>query len=266
MIINLRLLVNENKGSCLLPFDYHYYLSSAIYRIIQKSDPSYNAFLHDLRTGAPGLKFTFSDLNVTFKAKGDRMLLLQKEALLTVCCHMPATTNHFINGLFFNESIILGDPISKVHFNVVSVEHYEPILPDPVKDMTTVTFRPCSPLVVGSKPHGTSKYLFHSPYELIFIDCLLYNWLEKYKASSTIDDLTLMAVTRKINIEVIFLNDDPHERVVTIKKGRKDEQKLRGYTKFNLKVTAPPEMIELALNTGLGLKNSLGMGCVKLIP
>ncbi len=265
MILNLKLSIVSDNGPALLPFNYHYALSSAIYRIIQKSEPDYSTLLHDQWQLGPGLKFTFSDLNITFTGKGDRMLLLQKEAYLTICLHAPPTAYHFLKGLFMDQKLELGDDISSVLFNVISIENYVPILPAAINDITTVIFRPCSPLVVGSKAWGTSKYLYLSPYELPYIDCILWSWLEKYKTVTNMSDFDFMVITRKIRIEVILFDDPPFERMVTIKKGAKGEQKLRGYTKFNLKVSAPPAMIELALNSGLGYKNSLGMGCVKLI-
>lgn len=266
MILNLVLSVDTEKGSNLLPFNYQYPLSAAIYSIIQKADAKFAAFLHDTGYGAKRFKlFTFSDIRVPFTSRGDRMLLLGKDASLKVCFHVDEATGHFVKGLFMKEQFVIGDQNSRVHFRIQGVENCLPFLPAATDDMVSVVLEPISPLVVGSRSREETTYRFYSPYEKPFIEWLLFSWAEKYKVVSGIDSGVMEEIKKKVKIEVLFYDQPPSERRIIIKNGHADAQKLRGYMKFRLKLTAPKGMVELALNCGLGLKNSIGMGCVQLI-
>ncbi|MBD0280088.1 MAG: CRISPR-associated endoribonuclease Cas6, partial [Flavisolibacter sp.] len=63
--MRLKLTLHTNEKGALLPFNYQYPLSAAIYKIIQTADHEFAAFLHDQGYGE-GHKsfklFTFSDL------------------------------------------------------------------------------------------------------------------------------------------------------------------------------------------------------------
>lgn len=266
MILNLVLSVDGKQRNNLLPFNYQYPLSAAIYKIIQRDDATFASFLHDKGYGIKRFKlFTFSDIRIPFASKGDRMLLLAKQGSLKICFHVPVASEHFLKGLFAEEKILIGDQNSQVIFRIEDVENCISPLPIPIDNMITVILEPISPLVVGSRPREASLYRYYSPYEISFIEWLLYSWIEKFKVVSGLDIIMLDEIKKKINIEALFFGRPPIERRITIKNGQVDAQKLRGYTKFRLKITAPKEMIELALNSGLGLKNSIGMGCVQLI-
>ena len=89
-----------------------------------------------------------------------------------------------------------------------------------------------------------------------------YNWLEKYKVVYDAGDEVLERLRQRISIEVKFFPHPPQQRLITIKGGTDAETKIRGYTKFKLEVSAPKEMMELALGAGLGLYNAQGMGCI----
>ena len=66
------------------------------------------------------------------------------------------------------------------------------------------------------------------------------------------DEDALQSVRQKIPVNVRLFPHPPQSRLITIKGGTNAETKIRGYTKFRLEVTAPDEMIELALGAGLG--------------
>ncbi len=67
MRFNLRL---HTEKFSLVPFNYQYPLSAAIYKIIQSADHAFAAFLHDTGYGK-GHKsfklFTFSDIKTPFR-------------------------------------------------------------------------------------------------------------------------------------------------------------------------------------------------------
>ena len=265
MIFNLTLAVDKKNRHPLLPFNYQYALSVVIYNIICKADRSYATFLHDRGYGQKQFKFfTFSDISIPFAIKGDRMLLLAPIALLRICFHQPDAPQHFVNGLFIDRELVIQDGRSRIVFYIQQIENYIPQLHIGEDDLVTAIVEPMSPLVVGNKKPN-DIYRFYSPYELPFIEWLGYSWREKYKVFAGKDATDLDGIMKKMKIEVLFAQTPPAERRTTIKYGLPEAHKLRGYTNFRLKLTAPKEMIELALNSGLGLKNSMGMGCIQLI-
>ncbi|HLR37153.1 MAG TPA: hypothetical protein VK084_03825, partial [Chitinophagaceae bacterium] len=94
-------LIAEEGGS--LPFNYQYPLSAAIYKILAKGDKDYAQFLHEEGYGKGYKFFTFSDLRLKFKKKGDRMQLLDKSVSFRVHFQLPEASQTFIQGLFQSE-------------------------------------------------------------------------------------------------------------------------------------------------------------------
>lgn len=258
--MRFRLNLQTNQGS-VLPFNYQYPLSSAIYKIIQRADAGFAAFLHNTGYGE-GHKsfklFTFSDILTPFVRRGDRMQLTTGEAELTICFYLPMAAENFIRGLFMHQRLEVADRMSKVVFTVVGVES----LPSAIPTTGSVVLQPLSPIVVGRK-NDRGHYDYRSPEDDNFCECLYYNWMEKCAAVGL--PVAVGDDEPDVSIDVLFYNHPPQQRLITIKGGTEAETKIRGYTKFRLAVSAPVEMVEVALGAGLGLNNAMGMGCVELI-
>ncbi len=255
--MRFKLSLQTQRGS-LLPFNYQYPLSSAIYKIIQRADSEFAAFLHDTGYGE-GHKsfklFTFSDIRTPFVRKGDRMQLGTGEAELTVCFYLPLAAENFIKGLFMNQQLEVADRLSKVVFQISQVE----FLAEQIVRETGVILQPLSPVVVGRK-NERGHYDYRSPEDADFAECLYYNWMEKCAAVGL--PVAVGDEEPEVSIDVLFFHHRPQQRLITIKAGTEAETKIRGYTKFRLEVSAPKEMLEVALGAGLGLHNAQGMGCV----
>ncbi|GAA4317889.1 CRISPR-associated endoribonuclease Cas6 [Compostibacter hankyongensis] len=266
--MRFNLTLNTQENNSLLPANYQYPLSAAIYRIIQRGDAAYASFLHDKGYQQAGsLKafklFTFSSLKIPFKIEGDRFRLLSDRAELVVCFHLPEAAEHFIKGLFQSQTIEIADKKSRVCFIVEQVQ----ALPSPcpsLKETDTAhcLLHPLSPVVCGLK-NDRGYYDFLSPEHPDFVQLLLYNWKEKYKTvygSESAD-----AVFANAGMEVVFCKKPPKSRLITIKSGTPEETKIRGFVNFGLRVQGTAEALELLLNGGAGLYNSLGMGCIGVV-
>ncbi len=255
--MRFRLSLHASPQS-LLPFNYPYSLSSAIYKVIQRADAGFAAFLHNTGYGE-GQKsfklFTFSDLRTPFVRRGDRMQLTTGEAELTVCFYLPVAAENFIKGLFMHQQLEIADRVSKTVFGIVGVES----LPSGLEGKESVVLQPLSPLVVGRK-NDRGHYDYRSPDDEDFCECLWHNWMEKCAAVRL--PVAVGDEEPDVSIDVLFFAHPPQQRLITIKGGTEAETKIRGYTKFRLAVRAPVEMLELALGAGLGLHNAMGMGCV----
>lgn len=245
----------------LLPFNYQYPLSAAIYKIIQTADAAFASFLHNTGYGGKGKSFklfTFSDIKTPFQPQGDRMQLVTGEAELTVCFYMPAAAGNFIKGLFINQQLEIADQKSKATFSIHHIES----MPEINVGSDTVLLQPLSPLVAGRK-NERGHYDYRSPEDADFGECLCHNWIEKCAAIGL--PVAAGYEDPQIGIKVLLFQHPPQQRLITIKGGTAAETKIRGYTKFRLEVKAPKEVLEVALGAGLGLHNAQGMGCVGVV-
>lgn len=256
------IILQTNQRGTVLPINYQYPLSAAVYKIMEKGDAAYSAFLHEKGYGKGYKFFTFSDLDCRpYKREGDRLQLLNNEARLMVSFHLPEASQHFIKGLFMSQQLTIADQRSRIGFNVKSVE----TLPNPLalyeaNEVMPVHLKPLSPIVTGVK-NENGKYDFLSPEDSRFTESLLYNWREKIKANY--DEET--AKSAVLNLEVKRFKNSPKSRLVWIKAGTQQQTKIRGYTNFELEALAERRFLEVLMNCGTGLYNAMGMGCVGLL-
>lgn len=244
-----------------LPINYQYPLSAAIYKIIDKGDKQYAQFLHEKGYGQGHQKFklfTFSQLSVPFKIVGDRLKLNSNEASFTVSFHLPQAMESFIKGLFQSEEITIADKQSKVNFKVKSVES----LPNPLanyKDNEIINkqLQVHSPIVAGIK-NDKGNFDFLSPEDPRFIDSLIYNW--RSKIATVFDQET--SASALLMLAVIPMKQAPKSRLITIKADTPEQTKIKGWMNFGLQITGEKRFIELLMNSGAGLYNSMGMGFV----
>lgn len=276
--MRFKLTLQTLHNPAFLPFNYQYPLSSAIYKIIRSADKEFASFLHNKGYGE-GYKsfklFTFSDIKTSFIKNGDRMQLQNNHAELIVCFYVPEAAENFIKGLFLDQQLQIADHKSKTTFQIMQVESIGEGLKERRIEglrergiwglkLEKVVLQPLSPLVAGRK-NERGHYDYRSPEDDDFEDCLLYNWIEKMAATGNAGEDALQNFRQKISVTVRLFSHPPQSRLITIKGGTDAETKIRGYTKFRLEVTAPEEMIELALGAGLGLYNAQGMGCVEVV-
>lgn len=257
----MTLIATELKS--VIPINYQYPVSAAIYKVIRSADQEYARFLHDAGYAQPdSLKsfklFTFSDIRTPFTISGDRLRLTTRQAELEVCFHLPAAAERFIKGLFQRQQFDIADAKSRSRFEVGSVE----ALPDPLHDyrdteIVSISLEPRSPVVAGL-PNESGNYDFLAPADPRFAESLIYNWRSKIAAchdSETATGALLIA-------ESLPLRKPPKSRLITIKAGTPAETKIRGWVNFGLKITAEKRLADLLLNAGAGVYNSQGMGCV----
>lgn len=243
----------------IIPINYQYPLSAALYKIIAKGDADYAAFLHESGYGKGFKLFTFSQINCPFKIQGDRLQLLSNELTFQVAFHLPQAMESFVKGLFRSEKIDIADKKSKASCAVSSIES----LPDSLQlhqpnEIISVLLKPLSPVVAGIQ-NEKGNYVFLSPEDNSFAKSIIYNWRNKIETcydSNASSPAILLA-------ETVLHKDAPKSRLITIKADTASQTKIRGWMNFALKVTAEKRFIELLLNAGCGVYNSMGCGCVE---
>ncbi len=263
----MRFLLNINTLSspATLPVNYQYPVSAAIYKILERADQAYSRFLHDTgyqQTGS--LKsfklFSFSDLRTPFKLKGDRLQLTSDKAELLVSFHLPQAAENFIKGLFMDQQLDIADKKSRASFAISQVS----ALPSQLTEAAVqeIILHPRSPVICGLK-NERGNYDFLSPEHPEFIPMLLHNWKEKYIVLH--GDVEANEVFVDAGMEVLFYSNPPKSRLITIKADTPAETKIRGFTNFQLKVRGRREALELLMNSGVGVYNAVGMGCVNML-
>lgn len=262
--MRLHLTLATDNVQPVIPLNYQYPLSSAIYRVLQQGNAPYADFLHNDGYGINGKRFklfTFSDLRVPFRVAGDRMLLTGREASLIICFQLPDAAEHFIRGLFMNQQLDIADCFSKTGFTVQQAE----LLPlwnnTTASNDTVICLHPLSPIVAGIK-NERGHYDYLSPQHPGFAESILYNWKEKYTVLYGED--AAAEQFNKVQVKVLQA-EHAKSRLITIKAHTAEATRIRGFIHFNLQVQAPEQVLELALNAGLGLYNSQGMGCVGVV-
>lgn len=266
MRIQLTLYSLEPKP--VIPINYQYPLSAAIYKIIHRADADYAAFLHNTGYSKAGSTkqfklFTFSDIRAPFAPPvSDRLHLRSQEMKVIVCFHIPHAAESFVKGLFLSQQLDIADKVSKASFTISQVEAVNTGLPD--IDYPSVTLQPLSPIVTGKK-NERGYYDFRSPMDPDYTECLLYNWFEKYLSNFPAPQGDPELLKSQVSLDIRFLAQPPQERKPIIKDGTAMVSKLRGYMRFQLHIKAPRPMVELALDAGMGLYCSQGMGCVEMV-
>ena len=265
--MRLMLHLAAPRAGMVLPFNYQYPLSAAIYKIIERADADYAAFLHNegYRQGGKSFKlFTFSDIRTPFKPAGDRMILTTDKATVQVCFYLPQAAENFVRGLFLNRQLEIADRQSRVVFTIEQVETMDEgvSLLQPGQDgFVTALLEPLSPLVVGRK-NERGHYDFLSPEDADFLFWLGHNWVEKWASVSGTDSNTIAMLQENMRLLALPVKKPLQQRVIAIKAGTPEETKIRGYKNFLLEVRAPRDVIELGLGAGCGLYNAMGCGCV----
>lgn len=247
--------INEKR---VIPINYQYPVASAIYKILQNADAEYSAFLHEKGYGKGFKLFTFSDIKCPFKIDGDRLVLLSNKMELVVCFHLPKAAETFIKGLFLSQQIDIADTKSKTGFIVEQVESLSsPLNRFKDNEEIEVALKPLSPVVCGVK-NIKGNYDFLSPEDARYEEMIFKNWEEKCK--SVFDKEGMNAF-----VQTLFLKNPPKSRLITIKANTEAETKIRGFNNFEISVKGKKEAVELLLNSGVGLYNAQGMGCVEAI-
>ena len=260
--MRFKLILRTNTDKAIVPLNYPYAISAVIYRILDSADSLYAAFLHETGyrqdNSLKGFKlFTFSDLITPFRIQGDRMQLLTREAELVVSFHLPQAAENFIKGLFQEQEIVIADKQSRAVFKVMHVEALQLTLTQ--ENLQDVVLKPLSPVVCGLK-NEKGNYDFVSPEHAAFIPQLTHNWKEKYK--TVYGEEKAEEAFQQSVMEVIFFKNPPKSRLITIKSGTPAETKIRGFVNFKLRVRGKKETLALLLDSGVGVYNGLGMGCL----
>ena len=262
--MRLRLSMRVASPDCAITLNYSYYLSTAIYRWIEASSPEYAQFLHDEGFRSEGTlrrfkHFCFSQLNVPNRRITDgRLQILSPTVDWYVSMPVEQSLQHLVVGMFEKREFYIEREENR--FTVEQVE----TLPEP-KWERRMKFRLLSPLTVSTTHERNGRvlpeYLLANDERLA--DLIRQNILNKYRSlyDHEPDDTDFCCT---LDEKFIAHRGGPEKisKLITIKQGREDETKVRGFM-CPLTIEGNPTLIALAYESGLGEKNSLGFGMLE---
>lgn len=264
MRFRIDLKIEGGSGS-VLPLNYQYELSAAIYKCMSRSDADYAAWLHDngftdSEQGGKRLKlFCFSNFRIPrYTPKDDRLHLDCDRASFYLSFLPEKSTAVFVKGAFADQVFDVGDRISKVRFRVMNITILSPLseLVSAGDDgLVEDVFQTLSPVCVSLRNPETGRVDYLAPEDPRAAACLLKNLEQKYKFFHGSD----YAGISKFEFELL---PPSHRKGIAIKRFTSQETKVIGYNcRFRLRCS--PVLLDIAGDCGLGEKGSMGFGFIE---
>lgn len=259
MRFKLILEVNKRAFGGMLPINYQYEQSAAIYKILSGADEAYASWLHDngfrLESGKTFKLFVYSRFKIeNFRILRDteRLQIFSNTVEWQVGFLPEKSTEKFIQGVFQDQVFEIGDTKSVVQFIVRSVE----VMPEPDYSERMV-FSTLSPICLKYQ-QSDNKVTYLNPTDAR-APFLLFNGLfDKYKLFYGKDCPYTLSECR------LKILDIPKSALIKIKTGMPEETKIRGFM-CRFEVAAPIELMRLMYEGGVGSLNSQGFGCLRVV-
>jgi CRISPR-associated endoribonuclease Cas6 len=238
-IMRVKLKFKTEKGA-VIPFNHQYYLSSAIYNILNSADRSYSKKLHNYR----GYKFfTFSLLNVP-KRDVDKNGIITKNGIVYLHISSPNSEflTNFIKGLLKSdtEGIFVGNV--KLMPDSLTVEEL------PKKFDILKTISPIYLKTVVDLENGDKRVYDLLPNEEKFYENFKNNLKRKYE----------MFYNVKCDYDFNF------EVLKSKQKRVKIKNTFHRCSELVFKVEGDYELIKFGYDCGFGEKNSMGFGMCRV--
>ncbi len=262
--MRLKLTLRPARMPVIIPINYSHLLAAAIYKILGQASEPFASFLHEQGYAALSgrlLKmFTFSKLLNSFARprKTDNLVqLFSPKDDWTLYVGSPMTDDfvqNFVLGLFEATEFAIGAHGLRATFKVEQVEALAP--PDFAQSMRFSTLSPISVSTMIEKDGKMSpRYLLPEDADLSV--ALKNNLVQKHQiiyGRVPADDTFTLTFEK---------HDRPKTKLITLKEGRPDETKRRGF-ESHFTLTGSPELLQTAWECGLGEAGSMGFGMLEV--
>jgi CRISPR-associated endoribonuclease Cas6 len=251
--MRLKLSIHHRYNS-VLPLNYQYFLSAFIYRTLARSAPEFAEWLHQKgfeQDGRHYKLFTFGKIEPQHYRIDPERKILQlscEQSQLTLSFWVSEAMQHFVSGLFQDQTFYIGDAIIGTEFQVAQIQ----VLPRP-DFQPTMRWQLASPACISYQQAGR-KHAQYLPPDHPEYSRLLHQHLLRKVASmhpDVPDDLS----------EAAF-QFQPFGKSRSKLMHIKDGIKVRGF-EYAFEMTAPPLLQEAAYFAGLGEKNAQGFGLIQ---
>ena len=237
----------ESVDELNLPLHYNHLVQSAIYNSIdaELADFLHNeGYKHEKRTFK---MFSFSRINGRFKRdpNKERIIFDEKKVCIVISSPIERFCESLMRTLLTRGKIRLGE--NELEVTKILVENYE-VKNDQIKIQTL------SPVVLYStllRPDGRKYTCYYQPLEPDYNRLLTENLQKKYTAFWGSEPPAAELDAQTIGTQRMHLV----KYKGTI---------IKGYF-GKLLLSGPQPLLQIAVNAGLGSKNSQGFGCIKVI-
>lgn len=266
--MRLKLILKPLEPNCTIPINYQYPLSAAIYKILASASSEYAEFLHNKgylsSTGKPLKLFTFSRLWSKNIKYAHTTLMIKNFTPCTLFVSSPMLADfiqNFVVGLFQYQDLVIGGPQAVARFTITQVE----TLPQPQFKQHT-KFTCLSPIVVSTMHQYQGKLTpyYYRPADEELSSAIQKNLHHKYEIIHQ-EPASHLAITFQPDHQYIAKRESQGKRVtkkITIKEG--DKEKATDIIAFELpfSLQGSTELMEVAYESGIGERNSLGFGMI----
>lgn len=243
----MRLIVQlqaESKNEITLPIHYNYFIQSALYKTL---DREFASFLHNQGYEGGGRRFklfTFSRLFGEYRIFKSE-ITFRTPIKLIVSSPANDFCQSLVNGLLGNRDFQIGNRSLQVE----SVQIEKPLVEDDILKM-----RLLSPVVAYStllRPEGGKYTCYFQPGDSDFTRIANENLRKKYNAlfhQNAPEGTLSIRPLRQPKLHVM-----KYKGIV-----------IKGYS-ASLELKGPIPLLQLALDAGIGSKNSMGFGCGEIV-
>lgn len=242
MPVRLHLGLRVNNTRRLLAYDYNYFITAFVYRVIGRASAALAGELHATEHSK---NFTFSSIwYENYRAEKKGLRLGSDAAALTLSFYEDRLAAAFLAGLYREREVALGTGESRVHFEIAEVDFAEP-----PAFRRRQSYMLLSPVVLSQPRADGVTYLgpADNGYEQAFSENLLRRALSSGIGSRAKLRMTILG--------------EPRSRLVTIAK-RAAQTRVRGW-QYAFELEAMPRLHEFGYFAGFGSKCSLGFGCAE---
>ncbi len=264
--MRFRLNLEVRHKPCVIPLSYQSGLQAWIYKQISEASPEFATFLHNkgYQHGNRGYKpFTFSNIDAKpYEIKDDRLKIMGNRARFEISMYVHEIAEKFVQGVFAEQELYLGDGWSEGIFDVTSVEVAErPVF------ASRMRFRSETPICISQaqERNGKSMPQYLSPEDLGYNDLFFNNLINKYK--STLPEMSQDYAPdfgQEHTFDLRILSRQVRKRLVTLKSHTNNPIKIRGYA-YDFEIIAPPELIKCGYYAGFGEKTASGFGFCRVL-
>lgn len=236
----------RSKSNLEVPITYNHMVQAAVYNAIE---PQLASFLHEQGYSSCNRifkLFAFSRLSGKFQInKARNTISFSEDVKLTISSPVEEFCQSIANGLLTRGRIQLGHNAAEVE--KIMVKKF-------VADQERIILRTLSPIVVYStllRPDGRKYTCYYQPGEPDYDELVGNNLRKKYQAF-----YGQKAPPGEVKVKKL---GQMRLHVVSYK-----DTVIKGYS-GRLVLTGPRELLQMAVDAGLGSKNSQGFGCVEVL-
>ncbi len=254
--MRLKIYLEPSKNHFVIPINYQYHLSSAIYRIFMNGSKEVSNWLHNVgykdEKGRTLKLFNFSNLH--FERYTIEKNLINCFGVTSLYFSSPLETNlvkFFIDGVFKEPIVKITNQSETLNFRIKTIELQEELKPNKLMNYKLLT--PAS-VSIQSNTNGDKSIKYLNPNDQDFVMRLTNNLKKKFRILNGNENAE--------DISILIKPESVKSKLITIKEGSPQEIKVKGYL-FDFKMQAQPEIHRIAYYCGIGEKNSLGFGMIE---